>query len=92
MASFTIKNVPDDLLSRLRGRASEERRSLNQQILYLLESALIGTPDVGALKAHAERQAAAWGRLAGRWQSQQTVENEIASIYDQRTEGRAVDL
>ncbi len=40
MASLTLKGLPDDLLNRLRTLATEERRSLNQQTILLLEQAL----------------------------------------------------
>ena len=37
MASLTIKGMPDDLLARLRRDAEAHRRSLNQEVLALLE-------------------------------------------------------
>ena len=40
MPSLTLKGIPDDMLARLHQRAEAERRSLNQQTLYLLERAL----------------------------------------------------
>ncbi len=39
MASLTLKNIPDELLQRLRARAERERRSLTGEILHLLETA-----------------------------------------------------
>lgn len=38
MASLTIKGVPDSLLDALRKRAELQRRSLNSEVLQLLES------------------------------------------------------
>ncbi|MEZ4701727.1 MAG: hypothetical protein R2834_15420 [Rhodothermales bacterium] len=40
MASLTIKSIPDTLLEQLRRLAEQERRSLNQQAILLLEQAL----------------------------------------------------
>ncbi|MEP0548081.1 MAG: hypothetical protein ABJF88_14190 [Rhodothermales bacterium] len=40
MASLTLKGIPDDVMTRLRERAEAERRSLNQQAIRLLETAL----------------------------------------------------
>lgn len=37
MPSITIKNVPEDLLERLRQRAKEHRRSLQAEVLTILE-------------------------------------------------------
>ena len=92
MATITLKNVPEDLLMRLRRMASEERRSLNQEILYLLDSAQGAGGDRGRLKAEAERQTTAWRGLSGRWESRESVEEEIAKIYESRTAGREIDL
>lgn len=40
MPSLTLKGIPDDVMARLRERAAAERRSLNQQAICLLETAL----------------------------------------------------
>lgn len=39
MASITLKGLPDDLKDRIQEMADRERRSLNQQAIYLLERA-----------------------------------------------------
>jgi hypothetical protein len=40
VATLTLKGIPDALLDRLRSAAENERRSLNQQAIFLLERAL----------------------------------------------------
>lgn len=40
LASLTIKNIPHEFLDRLREVAERERRSITQQVLYMLEQAL----------------------------------------------------
>jgi hypothetical protein len=40
VATLTLKNVPDELLERLRAEARERRRSLNQEALARLEQSL----------------------------------------------------
>lgn len=40
MPSLTLKNIPRDVMERLRSLAGKERRSLNQQAILLLEQAL----------------------------------------------------
>ena len=40
MPSLTLKKIPDDVMERLRNLAEQERRSLNQQAILLLERAL----------------------------------------------------
>ena len=39
MATITIRNVPDSLLAKLKERAKHERRSVNNEIIKILEDA-----------------------------------------------------
>lgn len=39
MATLSVKNVPDELYSRIKARAREERRSISQQVLHILDEA-----------------------------------------------------
>jgi plasmid stability protein len=39
MASLSIKNVPEETLSRLRARAERNHRSLQQELLAIVEAA-----------------------------------------------------
>jgi plasmid stability protein len=41
MASLTLKDIPPDLLERLRARAKEERRSLSAEAITILERQLL---------------------------------------------------
>lgn len=40
MATMTIKNVPDDLYNELKQRAETNRRSLNNEVILLIERSL----------------------------------------------------
>lgn len=40
MATLNIKNLPDALYGKLRERAKQQRRSVAQEVTYLLEAAL----------------------------------------------------
>lgn len=52
MSTLTLKQVPDSLLDRLRAEAQRQRRSLNQQALFLLEQTLQQSrPSFGAVLA-----------------------------------------
>jgi plasmid stability protein len=92
MASIRLENVPEDLLERLRNRARQERRSLSQEALHLLDRALTSPPESSErlLDRHVEAQLEAWKELAGHWASELTVEEEIAGIYAARSPGRQV--
>jgi len=85
MPTLTIRDLPPEVLDRLRRRAAEERRSLNQEAIYLLDFAL--RTEMFSPSAQAE----AWIRLA-RWKSSRSAKQEIAEIYAARTRGRPVKL
>lgn len=40
MATITIKNIPDDLYERLKLSATKNRRSINQEAIFIIESSL----------------------------------------------------
>ena len=92
MASLTLKDLPDDLLEALRRAAERDRRSLSQQVIHLLASAL-GTRPVRSegAAADAEAQVAEWRKLAGSWVSDVDERTEVDELLDRRTAGRKVD-
>ena len=94
MPSVTIKDIPESLLRKVRARAARERRSMNGQIIRLLDEALAGRAETQRMSAEerAAAQADAWLRLGGRWHGRGTAKQEIAAIYAARTRGRRVSL
>ena len=94
MASLTIKNVPDLLLARLRQRATAEKRSMNKEVIRLLERSLSEDRmhPLQMRRAMAETQVEAWSRLGGRWISNVPVQDEVADIYAARSGGREIEL
>jgi len=89
MSSITLKDVPEELLVRLRAAAARERRSLNQQALVLIEGGLAARESA---EERARRQVEAWRALAGAWVSDRPFEDEVADLYAARTAGRDVAL
>ncbi len=89
MSSITLKDVPEDLLVRLRAAAARERRSLSQEALVLLEGGLAARETA---EERARRQVDAWRALAGGWASERAFEDEVADLYAARTPGRDVNL
>ena len=68
MPSMTVKNLPPRLLQALRAAAESDRRSLNQEIIYLLEAAVRLRTDKRLRRpATVEAQLEAWRALAGKW-------------------------
>ena len=93
MAAFTLKNVPDELMRALRAAAEQDRRSLNQEIIHLLEAAIRSRGHDEALRpAEVQTQLAAWRKLAGTWQSEVELDEEITRTVGRRTRGRKVAL
>ena len=60
MASIQIRNVDPILLERLQRLAQAERRTLNQQILYVLERVAAGTHQAPTCVNVARRLRAFW--------------------------------
>jgi len=50
MATRTIKNLPDSLYKRIKRRAAGNRRSIAQQVVFLLDEATSDTPRVSLLE------------------------------------------
>lgn len=89
MSSITLKDVPEELLIRLRKAAARDRRSLNQEALVLIEGGLVARETA---EERALRQVEAWRALAGGWVSDREFNDEIADLYAARTSGPDVDL
>lgn len=89
MPSITLKDVPEELLIRLRAAAARERRSLNQEALVLIEGGLAAR-ETAEERAH--RQLEAWRALAGAWVSDRAFGDEVADLYAARSAGRDLDL
>ena len=51
-ASLSIKNVPDDVVERLRARAARNRRSLQGELLDLVERAADAVPTISAREVY----------------------------------------
>ena len=47
MAILQVRNVPDDLYTRIQEMAATERRSLNAEVIVLLETAVKGSTGAG---------------------------------------------
>lgn len=89
MSSITLKDVPEELLIRLRRAAARDRRSLNQEALVLIEGGLAARETA---EERAQRQVEAWQGLAGAWVSDRAFDEEVADVYAARSLGRDVDL
>ena len=95
MKSITLRNIPDELLDRLRTLSIIEKRSLNNEILIVLEKGLKRESENKTnFKDHLTRdtQIKIWQNLCGQWKDNRSTDEIIRDIIGSRSEGRSVDL
>jgi len=96
MANLTIRNIPDSILDRIRTLSAIERRSMNSEVLVLLEQAVrsyrSSTEQPTRPGPSPDAQSDIWERLVGKWEDERSAEEIIDDIYSSRTPGRSVDL
>lgn len=93
---MTIRNIPDSILERIKVLSARERRSVNSEILVLLEEAVHlhhhGPEPKHERAISADVQADMWMGLSGKWEDERSAAEIIEDIYENRTSGRDVDL
>ena len=95
MASITIRNIPDSLLNRIRTLSEVEKRSINSEMLIIIEKGLSEEADVKTNSENLipkETQINIWGKLSGSWIDSRSTKAIIEDIYSARTKGRPVEL
>ena len=95
MKSITVRNIPDELLDRLRTLSVIEKRSLNNEILIVLEKGLAKESENTTNSNNhlsMETQIKIWQNLSGQWEDNRSTDEIIRDIIDSRSEGRSVDL
>jgi hypothetical protein len=88
--NLTIRNLPEDLVNKLRLRAKKFRRSLNSEILHRLELSMkqLSTSTPESIK----EQRANIAQILGTWEDDRPTSEIIEDIYESRTLGRKIDL
>lgn len=95
MANITIRNIPDDVFSVIKKLSDLERRSINNELLIIIEK---GTASLMEKKINENKiiskvsQVNLWRNSSGEWEDTRTSEEIINDIYDSRTLGREFDL
>lgn len=93
MPSLTLRNIPDHLLSGIRILSERERRSLNNEILVVLEAGFASKASaLEAAPVGAELEAELWKELCGMWRDERSEDEIVADIRERRSKGREVDL
>ncbi len=97
MVSLTIRNIPEEILKRIRILAARERRSMNSEMLIVIEdglsariaqesgTALAGSMPVpgGQVLSSAGRERM-WTELCGEWRDDRTDRDAVADITELR--------
>ena len=96
MASLTVRDIPGEILDRIKILSERERRSLNKQFLVIVEDGL-KTHTTALERGRESRptpglQVALWRDIAGKWEDERSTGEIIADIRHQRTVGREVRL
>jgi plasmid stability protein len=96
MAHITVRNIPESILEQIKTLSQLERRSMNSEILVLLETALRVYRRAGGTESSyqisTDTQTEVWERLSGEWDDERSTEVIIDDIYSNRTAGRSIDL
>ena len=93
--NLTIRNIPDEVINKIRTLSQVERRSLNSEILIVLEHGL--NEKLGHLfniksNMTKELQVNIWRGLAEKWEDDRSSQEIINDIYENRTMGRDIEL
>ena len=95
MTELTLRRIPDEVMVRLRTLAAVERRSVNSEILVVLEKGLERETSEALERArplNRSLQARLWGEMCGRWEDDRSWRAIAADIASHRTSGREVTL
>ncbi|MBN1410911.1 MAG: hypothetical protein JW969_08700 [Spirochaetales bacterium] len=93
MFNITIRNIPNDIIEKIKILSAMERRSLNSEILILLERGLLYETKNRTVKSvTSSTQIRIWEKLSGEWKDERNTDEIIRDIYSDRSLGRDVNL
>jgi hypothetical protein len=93
--NITIRNIPDEVIEKIKTFSKIEKRSLNNEILVALERGVReGMKNSFGVKKNISKQTQIkiWQKLADAWQDDRSPLEITEDIYRQRTLGRDVEL
>ena len=93
--NITVRNIPEEIVRKIRALSQMGKRSLNNEILLLLERGV--QEEVNHLaktkkNISKETQLNIWKKLANEWDDERSTQEIINDIYENRTLGREVNL
>lgn len=87
--NLTIRNIPDYLINKIRSLSEVEKRSMNSEILIILERGLEKESRLTQNRyISKETQTRVWNKLSGEWKDKRNTNEIIDDIYSTRSAGR----
>jgi len=79
-------NIPDDIINKIKVLSETDRRSLNSEILVILEKGLLTeNSQKRNVIISKETQMRIWSQLSGKWKDDRSTKEIIDDIYQSRT-------
>lgn len=96
MKSLTIRGIPKDLAKAVKDMAHDQRRSMNQQFLVVMEAGLKHLlerdPRPTTTPLPKEVRTRIWQSIAGKWEDSRSTQEIIEDIVTSRTLGREFEF
>lgn len=89
--NLTVRNIPEEVINIIKQRAAKNRRSLNSEILWLFENAIVEVSREKEIEV-SKKQMKALKRFIGKWVDDRSSKEIIDDIYQSRTVGRDIVL
>lgn len=89
MVNITIRNIPKTIMNKIRLLSKVNRRSINNEILFIIEKGLeseLRKSDIPNAVTKTT-QMEIWRKLSGKWMDDRHTENIIKDIYNSRSKG-----
>ena len=93
--NITVRNIPDEIIRKIRTLSQMSKRSLNNEILLLLERSVqeeIIYHSEQKKNISKETQINLWKKLTNQWDDNRSTKEIIEDIYNNRTLGREIEL
>ena len=93
MINLTVRNIPDEIIKKIKTLSQIDKRSLNNEILIILEKGLCNEiKNRNKIKISKETQINMWEKLSGLWEDKRSTKEIVEDIYSNRSPGREVNL
>ena len=95
MPNLTVRNIPDEIFDKLKTLSILEKRSMNNEILVVLEKGVskeIHDFEGSKNSISRETQLNIWSNLSGKWEDSRKTKDIINDIISHRSPGRDIEL